>query len=99
MRLPYPQQAMFAMNREQFRLGDPSQTVEDHHHIAGFKPQNISAVMRVGRIQLRRLLSPTGGREIKAMRRHDLEIRDSDQRLNDEKELPPAPKELISFTH
>jgi hypothetical protein len=90
---------MFAMNREQFRLGGSSQTVEDHHHIAGFKPQNISAMMGVGRIQLGRLLSPTGGREIKAMRRHDLEIRDSDQRLNDEKELPPAPKELIYFSH
>lgn len=33
------------------------------------------------------------------MRRHDREIRDSDQRLNDEKELPPAPKELTSSTH
>jgi hypothetical protein len=90
---------MFAMHRKQFRLGDPSQTIEDHHRIAGCRPQDIGAVMRVSWIQLRDLLCPTCWREIKTMRRHDREIRDSDQRLNDEKELPPAPKELTSSTH
>jgi hypothetical protein len=71
---------MFAMHREQFSLGDPSQTIEDHHRISGFRPQDIGAVMRVGRIQLRDLLCPTCWRKIKTMRRHDREIRDSAQR-------------------
>ena len=99
MRLPYIQQAMFAMHREQFRLGDSSQPVKDHHHIPSLKPQHIGAVMSVGRVQLGRLRWPSFRWKVKAMRRHAPEIRDSPQRLNDEKELPPALKELASTIH
>jgi hypothetical protein len=99
MGLPDTQRTMLAVHRKQFCFGDSSLPIEDNHHIACAKPQHIGTVMGVGNLQFGCFPRPSFGWKVKAMRGHDREIRDSSQTVHDEKELPPATKELISPTH
>jgi hypothetical protein len=85
---------MLAVDSSQFRFGDFSEAVKNHHGFPDLQSQNISAMVGVGFLQFRRFIRPTVWRKVKAMRGHDRKIRDSDQTVHAEKELPPAVKEL-----